>query len=167
MSSTRYRAPNSALCRDRRGYPAGIYRKTHSSVRSEGLRRRDDLLVVDLGGVKTVVMICFDVEFLEAARALAGADLPVTVSANMAPLGRDHGVFATAHALEHGPPHSYVNQVGRGEAFTFAGGTMAVSAHGDRPVGAGVSGETVVRLRLDTAVGNPVRPEESKLNYLK
>jgi predicted amidohydrolase len=122
---------------------------------------------VDLGGVKTVVMICFDVEFLGAARALAGADLPVTVSANMAPLGRDHGVFATAHALEHGPPHSYVNQVGRGEAFTFAGGTMAVSAHGDRPVGADVCGETVVRLRLDTAVGNPVRPEESKLNYLK
>ena len=44
---------------------------------------------------------------------------------------------------------------------------MAVSAHGDHPVGASVSGKTVVRLRLDTAVGNPVRPEESKLNYLK
>ena len=46
------------------------------------------------------------------------------------------------------------------------GGTMAVSVYEDRPVGAGVSGETVVRLRLDTAVGNPVRPEESKPNYL-
>jgi predicted amidohydrolase len=99
--------------------------------------------------------------------ALAGTDLPVTLSANMAPFGRDHGVFATAHVLEHGPPHLYVNQVGRGKVFTFVSGTMAVSAHGDRPVGAGVCGETVVRLRLDTAVGNPVSPEESKLNYLK
>ena len=54
-------------------------------------------------------MICFDVEFLEVARTPEGADLPVTVSANMSPFGRDHGVFATAHALEHGPPHLYVN----------------------------------------------------------
>ena len=109
MSSTRTRALNSALCRDQRSDPAGIYRKTHSSVRSGGLRRRDDLLVVDLGGVKAVVMICFDVEALEVARPLTGTDLPVTVSANKAPLGRDHDVFATAHALEHGSPHLYVN----------------------------------------------------------
>jgi predicted amidohydrolase len=56
-------------------------------------------------------MICFDVEFLEVARvlALAGTDLPVTLSANMAPFGRDHDVFATAHALENGLPHMYTS----------------------------------------------------------
>ncbi len=84
-------------------------------------------------------MICFDVEFPEVARslALAGADLLVTISANMDPFGRDHDVFVTARALENGLPHLYVNQVGRGEAFTFAGGTMAVSADGDRLAEAG------------------------------
>ena len=61
-------------------------------------------------------MICFDVEFPEVARSLAkaGANLLVTVSANMDPFGRDHDVFATARALENGVPHLYVNQVGRG-----------------------------------------------------
>ena len=48
----------------------------------------------------------------------------MTISANMDPFGRDHAVFATARALENGVPHLYVNQVGRGEAFTFASGTM-------------------------------------------
>lgn len=161
---------NSAICFDERGNLAGSYRKAHLFGDERGVFvAGDELLVVELGGFKAGLMICFDVEFPEVARslALAGADFLVTVSANMDPFGRDHDVFVTARALENGLPHLYVNQVGAGEAFTFAGGTMAVSADGDRLAEAGASREAVVRLRLDTAAGNPARPDELKPDYLK
>lgn len=57
----------------------------------------------------------------------------------MEPFGPDHDVFAIARALENGLPHLYVNQIGRGETFTFAGGTTAVSADGERLAEAGSS----------------------------
>jgi predicted amidohydrolase len=161
---------NSAICVDERGELVGCYRKTHLFGDERGVFvAGDELLVVEIGGLKAGLMICFDVEFPEVARslALAGAELLVTVSANMDPFGRDHDVFAVARAIENGLPHLYVNQVGAGEAFTFAGGTMAVSADGDRLAEAGASGEAVVRLRLDIAIGNPARPDELKPNYLK
>lgn len=160
---------NSAICLNRRGDPAGIYRKTHLfGAERQAFAAGDELLVVDLGGVRAGVMICFDVEFPEVARALAlaGADLLVTVSANMDPFGRDHDVFATARALENGLPHLYVNQVGRGEFFTFAGGTMAVSADGDRLAEAGGS-EDVVPVSLDLSARNEERPEELRPRYLQ
>lgn len=161
---------NSAVCVNERGEIAGSYRKTHLfGDERETFVAGDELLVVDLGCLKAGLMICFDVEFPEVARslALAGADLLVTISANMDPFGRDHDVFATSRALENGLPHLYVNQVGAGEAFVFAGGTMAVSADGDRLAEVGASREAVIRLRLDTTVWNPARPKELKPNYLK
>jgi predicted amidohydrolase len=114
------------------------------------------------------LMICFDVEFPEVARSLARADaeLLVTISANMDPFGRDHDVFATALALENGLPHLYVNRVGRGEAFTFAGGTMAVSADGDRLAEAGES-EGAIPVSLDPSARKEDRPEELRPRYLE
>ena len=60
-------------------------------------------------------MICFDVEFPEVARTLArrGADVLVTISANMEPLGPDHDTAASARALENGLPHLYVTWLAR------------------------------------------------------
>ena len=161
---------NSAVCVDERGRLAGVYRKTHLFGGERGaFVAGGELLIVEVGGLRAGLMICFDVEFPEVARslALAGADLLVTVSANMDPFGRDHEVFATARALENGLPHLYVNQVGEGEAFRFAGGTTAVSADGERLAQAGASSEAVVRLRIDTTIGNPARPDELKPDYLK
>jgi predicted amidohydrolase len=160
---------NSAICVNERGELVGCYRKTHLFGDERGVFvAGDELLLVEIGGLKAGLMICFDVEFPEVARslALAGADLLVTVSANMDPFGRDHDVFVAARALENGLPHLYVNQVGEGEAFRFAGGTMAVSADGERLAEAGTSGEAIVRLRLDAAAGNPARPDDLKPDYL-
>src|SRR5215217_5886023 len=107
---------NSAICVDRYGNITGSYRKTHLfGSERDAFAAGNELLIVDLDGVRAGIMICFDVEFPEVARALvkAGANLLVTISANMDPFGRDHDVFATARALENGVPHLYVNQVGR------------------------------------------------------
>ena len=160
---------NSAVCLDRRGNLSGSYRKTHLfGDERDAFVAGDELLVFDLDGLETGVMICFDVEFPEVARSLAtaGTDLLVTISANMNPFGRDHDVFATARALENGLPHLYVNQVGKGEMFTFAGGTIAVSADGKRLAAAGAS-EDVTEVSLDLSARSEERPEALRPDYLK
>ena len=160
---------NSAVCLDQRGNLVGSYRKTHLFGAERGsFVAGDELLIVDLEGIETGLMICFDMEFPEVARTLAtaGADLLVTISANMDPFGRDHNVFATARALENGLAHVYVNQVGEGETFTFAGGSMVVSADGERLTAAGDS-EDVVEVSLDLSAHSGERPEALRPDYLK
>lgn len=160
---------NSAVCLDRHGNVSGSYRKTHLFGDEVGaFVAGDELLILDLDGIRAGLLICFDVEFPEVARslALAGADLLVTISANMDPFGRDHDVFATARALENGVPHLYVNQVGQGERFTFEGGTMAVSADGDRMAEVGKT-EGACRVSLDLSARSGERPEAQRPRYLK
>jgi predicted amidohydrolase len=153
---------NSAVYIGRDGTVAGVYRKTHLFGSERGaFVPGDDLLVVDVEGSKAGLMICFDVEFPEVARSLAraGADLLVTISANMEPFGRDHHVFAVARAIENGLPHAYVNQIGPGEEFTFTGGTMAVSADGDLLAESDPAAEEVLFLRLDLPARSSLRPD--------
>jgi predicted amidohydrolase len=153
---------NSAVFVDRNGDVAGIYRKAFLfGSEREAYVPGDELLVVDLGGSKAGLMICFDVEFPEVARALAqaGADLLLTISANMDPFGRDHHVFCTSRALENGLPHAYVNQTGTGEEFTFVGGTMAVSADGDILVETASAEEEVLELELELPAKSSLRPD--------
>ena len=160
---------NSAICVDQHGDVVGSYRKTHLfGDERTAFVAGDELLIVDINGLKVGLMICFDVEFPEVARALAlaGADLLVTISANMEPFGRDHEVFSTARALENGVPHLYVNQVGRGETFTFPGGTMAVSADGDYLAVAGPA-EEVIEYDLALSARSSAKPDELKPNYLE
>lgn len=160
---------NSAMFVDRHGNLAGVYRKTHLfGDERDAFLAGDELLIVDLDGMRVGLMICFDVEFPEVARALAraGADLLVTISANMDPFGRDHEVFCNARALENGIPYLYVNQVGPGEEFTFAGGTFAVSAEGDCLADAGPSGEKVINLKLDLSARSGAKPDHLKPDYL-
>jgi predicted amidohydrolase len=77
-------------------------------------------------------MICFDAEFPEVARTLArrGADMLVTISANMEPFGPDHNTAARARALENGLPHLYVNLVGEVDPNRFTGNSQAVDPEG-------------------------------------
>ena len=161
---------NSAICVNRGGNVAGSYRKTHLfGSEREAFVAGDELVLLDFDGVKVGLMICFDVEFPEVPRALAeaGADLFVTISANMDPFGRDHHVFATSRALENSVPHLYVNQVGEGEEFTFAGGSMLVSSDGERLAGTGASGEEVIQHQIDLSTKSVDRPENLRPDYLR
>jgi predicted amidohydrolase len=156
------RYANSAIYIDRNGTVAGIYRKVFLfGSEREAYLPGDELLVVDLGGSKAGLMICFDVEFPEVARALAqaGADLLLTISANMEPFERDHHVFCTSRALENGLPHAYVNQIGTGEEFAFVGGTMAISADGDILAETRSAEEEVLQIELELPARSSVRPD--------
>lgn len=153
---------NSAIYIDESGTVAGIYRKAYLfGSEREAYVPGDELLVVDLGGPKAGLMICFDVEFPEVARTLAqaGADLLLTISANMDPFGRDHHVFCTSRALENGLPHAYVNQVGTGEEFTFVGGTMVLSSDGDVLVETRAAAEEVLEVELELPGRSSLRPD--------
>lgn len=117
-----------------RGERAAIVRKTHLFGRERGvLTAGDAIRAVDLGGVRVGVMVCFDVEFPEVARTLAraGADLLVTVAANMAPYGIEHRLLPVARAIENRRPHLYVNRAGREAGLHFLGRSFAVDASGD------------------------------------
>src|SRR5215216_584787 len=143
---------NSAFCVDEQGTIAAVYRKVqlYGGDESDAFVAGDELLVVELCGLKMGIMICFDVEFPEVARSLAqaGAEMLVTISANMEPFGNDHAVFVSARALENGLPHVYVNQVGPVENLTFVGGSTVVSPDGEIYTQAGSSEEEILSVRL-------------------
>lgn len=127
-------AANAAVCIDAGGALVGIYRKTHLF----GQRERDafvdgrELLLVGLADRRIAPLICFDVEFPEPARALAraGADLIVTIAANMRPHGEEHALAARARALDNRCAHLYVNRVGTYDGLEFVGGSLAIDSSG-------------------------------------
>ena len=149
---------NSAFCVDEQGTIAAVYRKVqlYGGEESEAFVAGNDLLIVELCGLKMGIMICFDVEFPEVARSLArvGAEMLVTISANMEPFGNDHAIFSSARALENGLPHAYVNQVGPGEKLTFVGGSTVVSPDGEIYAQASPSEEEILSVRLHPAKSN-------------
>src|SRR5215213_5898651 len=149
---------NSAFCVDERGAIAAVYRKVqlYGGEESDAFVAGNELLIVELCGLKMGLMICFDIEFPEVARALAraGAEMLVTISANMEPFGNDHAVFLSARALESGLPHVYVNQVGPVEKLTFVGGSAIVSPDGEIYAQAGSSEEEILSVRLLPAKSN-------------
>ena len=155
---------NSAFCVDERGNITAAYRKVQVYGGDEGdaFLVGDELLLVELCGVKVGLMICFDMEFPEVARALAwaGAELLVTISANMEPFGNDHAVFASARALENGLPHAYVNQVGPGDkGLIFTGGSSIISPDGELLAQAGSLEEIVVNAELSLPMKSNIRED--------
>jgi predicted amidohydrolase len=124
---------NSVACIDRNGGWAGLYRKTHLFGRErEVFTAGERLLVVELGGRRVGILNCFDVEFPEPARALAraGAELLVTVAANMEPYGPDHALAVRARALDNRLPHVYVNRTGSDGEIRLAKRTHLYSMPG-------------------------------------
>lgn len=156
---------NSAFCLDRHGELAGIYRKTHLfGDEIDAFMPGDELITVDIDGHCLGLMICFDMEFPEVARALskAGAEALITISANMTPFGMDHHLFALARAIENTRPHVYVNQTGAGEAFEFTGGSMIVSVDGDTTAVAGEH-EAITQAPLPLTDRSTLRPDYLQL----
>lgn len=125
---------NSVACIDADGRWAATYRKTHlfGGAERAAFVAGEALTLVELAGRRVAPLICFDVEFPEPARALAraGADLLVTVAANMEPYGPDHALAARARALDNRLAHLYVNRVGEEAGLRFVGGSAAIGSDG-------------------------------------
>lgn len=124
---------NAAVCIDEQGEVVACYEKVHPY----GAERRffeegHEYLTCLLSGVVVAPLVCYDIDFPEAARAvaLAGAELLVTISANMDPYFEEHALFLRSRALENGLPHVYVNRVGEEAGLVFCGGSGVADAEG-------------------------------------
>lgn len=79
------------------------------------------------------LLICYDIEFAESARALAelGAELLLVTNGNMEPYGHVHRTAITARAQENQVFAVMVNRVGEGpDDLIFAGGSAVVDPFG-------------------------------------
>ncbi|RJG14144.1 carbon-nitrogen hydrolase [Pseudomonas cavernicola] len=117
--------------------PEGIalrYRKTHLWPDERGLVSPGDRYSTGLwNGLRVGMLICYDIEFPESARALAqlGAELIIVTNGNMDPYGPTHRTAIMARAQENQAFALMVNRVGEGDGgLVFAGGSAVVDPFG-------------------------------------
>lgn len=117
--------------------PAGIaltYRKTHLWASDRGIFTPGDRYATCLlKGVRVGLLICFDIEFPESARALGqlGAELIIVTNGNMDPYGPTHRTAIMGRAMENQAFAVMVNRVGEGDGdLVFAGGSAVVDPFG-------------------------------------
>lgn len=126
---------NSAVVLDD-GSVAGIYDKAHLyDAESSTFEPGDQYPVFETETGRIGVEICYDLEFPEVARqlALGGADIIVTISANMRPFVLDQRTYHRARALENVCPHILCNRIGTEQGAEFFGRSGIVDERG-RPV---------------------------------
>jgi (R)-amidase len=155
---------NTAVLVDERGAIVARYRKTHLfGEEANAFEPGNELIVAELGGVRVGTMICFDMEFPETARELAraGAELLLTVSANMEPFYGDHLIASQGRALDNRLPHLYVNRCGSEAGLRFVGGSRALRPDGTVAVEAERAGESLLEADVD-------RPgtDDDRVDYL-
>ncbi len=125
---------NSAMVWGAEGRRLALYRKTQLY----GARERrlfapgDRLALFDLAGVRTALLICYDVEFPPLLRTLAdrGAGLILCPTANMQPFAHVPALTVPAQAAIHGIAIAYANHCGREGDLAYTGGSRLVSADG-------------------------------------
>lgn len=118
--------------------PDGIclkYRKTHLWATDIGVFKPGFELATGLWkGIRVGILICFDLEFPETARALAaqGAQILFITNANMDPYGFVHRSLIIARAIENQIFVVMANRCGDGsENLTFAGESAVISPLGN------------------------------------
>nr|WP_314532484.1 carbon-nitrogen hydrolase family protein [uncultured Pseudomonas sp.] len=150
--------------------PQGIaltYRKTHLWPSERGLFQPGDRYATAVwNGVRVGLLICYDIELPESARALGqlGAELILVTNGNMDPYGPVHRTAIMARAQENQAFAVMVNRVGEGdECLVFAGGSAAIDPFGRTLFEAGREEcRQVVELDLDL-----LRTARHEYDYLK
>lgn len=145
---------NAAVAIDADGQVAGVYRKIHlfgpgeKAVFGPGT----DVTVVELGGRKVGLAVCYDIEFPEIARALvrAGAAMICVPTANMHPYVSVPTTLVRARALENGVPVIYANHCGSVGDLAFTGDSAIVAFDGTDRARAGTHGEALLICEADS-----------------
>ena len=110
------------------------YRKTHLWPSERGdITPGDRFGTVVFKGVRIGILICYDIELPETARALAqlGAELIIVTNGNMDPYGSVHRTAIMARAQENQVFAVMVNRVGQGDdGLVFAGGSAVIDPFG-------------------------------------
>lgn len=131
----------AAILIDRNGQTLANYRKTHlyGSYENRSFEPGDSLVVAELEGLKIGILICYDIEFPEAVRALvfAGADFIAVPSALTKPYCRIAETVVPTRAYESQVFVSYVNRCGSEGNLTYCGNSCIIGPDGEDIVRAG------------------------------
>jgi (R)-amidase len=145
---------NTTVLIDEQGELALRYRKTHLWASDVGVFEAGDRYeVCSFKGMIVGLLICYDIEFPETARAVAsiGADLLIVTNGNMDPFGPVHRRAIVARAMENQMFAALVNRTGTGDDnLTFPGESALIDPFGEVVCEAG-TGETVLQATLDAA----------------
>jgi len=139
---------NSALLIDRNGSTRANYRKTHlyGSYEKSFFKPGDTLFIAELEGLNIGILICYDVEFPEAVRALtyAGADLIAVPTALMEDYCRVAEHIVPTRAYESEIFVAYVNRCGFEGDTIYCGHSCLIGPDGRDILKAGQSEELLV-----------------------
>jgi predicted amidohydrolase len=99
--------------------------------------------VVEFHGLKTALVICYDIEFPESARAAAvrGAELLLVPTALAGGFEAVPQVLVRARALENQLTVAYANHTGGAEGYDFRGGSIVAGSDGTVLAAAGTGAE--------------------------
>jgi (R)-amidase len=126
---------NTTVLIDERGDIALRYRKTHLWASDVGVfTPGDSFEVCEFKGMTVGLLICYDIEFPETARAVGmlGAEMLVVTNGNMDPFGPVHRRAIVARSMENQMFAALVNRVGDGDDnLTFPGESALISPFGD------------------------------------
>lgn len=153
---------NSAVLIDADGEIALHYSKTHLYLSDQGVFERGDAFpVVEWRGIRLGLLICFDIEFPETARALArqGAELIVVLDGNMQPYGRVHRMAVPMRAMENQLFVAMCNRVGPGDGYTFCGESQVADPYGNSLALGSSTAEQIIDITLDLEQVNAARAE--------
>jgi (R)-amidase len=143
---------NTTVLIDDTGEIALRYRKTHLWASDVGVFTPGDRFETCLwNGLTVGLLICYDIEFPETARAIAAldADLLIVTNGNMDPFGPVHRRAITARAMENQMFALMVNRCGAGDDnLTFPGESALVDPCGEIVAAAGEQ-ETLLRVDID------------------
>jgi 5-aminopentanamidase len=139
---------NSALLIDRRGRLRANYRKTHlyGNYEKKFFHPGDSLIIAELEGLNIGILICYDVEFPEAVRALAyaGADFIAVPTALMVDYCRIAEKVVPARAYESEIYVAYVNRCGSEGDIIYCGRSCLIGPDGRDILRAGLTEELLL-----------------------
>ncbi|WP_125611304.1 nitrilase-related carbon-nitrogen hydrolase [Specibacter cremeus] len=120
--------------------------------------------VVHFGGLRTALLICYDVEFPEAVRAAAvrGAELVLVPTALAHGFDEVPQLLIRARALENHVAIGYANHCGTEGGVTFGGGSIVAGSDGAQLAVAGDTA-TVIYARIDA---DRIRADRGEVPYL-
>jgi (R)-amidase len=154
---------NTTVLIDEQGELALRYRKTHLWASDVGVFEPGDRYeVCSFKGMTVGMLICYDIEFPETARAVAslGADLLIVTNGNMDPFGPVHRRAIVARAMENQMFAALVNRTGTGDDnLVFTGESALIDPFGEVVCEAGTA-QTLLQATLD-----PARLEGAREHY--
>jgi predicted amidohydrolase len=159
---------NAAVPVDARGEPILGYRKTHlfGPVDHAAFAPGDSFAVAELAGLRVGVLICFDIEFPQAARRLAllGAQLIVVPTSLMAPFDVVARTLVPARAAENQVFVAYANRVKSEGDLLYVGQSCVCGPDGNDLARAGGEEAALIVAELDPRAVERARGDCSYLD---